>query len=304
MSRFIGSGVALITPFTEVGIDYEQLTELLEWHIASGTSAIIICGTTGESATMTEDEKKEVIAFTVAHVNKRIPVIAGTGANNTAQVITMSQYCEKIGVDGLLIVTPYYNKTTDDGLYQHYKVIAQSVTLPIILYNVPSRTGMNMNPQVVVELAKISNIVGIKEASGNISQVAEIAAQCGEDFDIYSGNDDQIIPILSLGGKGVISVVANILPKETQAIVAEYQNGNYVYARKLQLQMKSLIDMLFIEVSPIPIKEAMNQLGMKVGRTRMPLTMMSSKNSRLLEEQLKKFREDVMPNVKDSTQWM
>lgn len=304
MSRFIGSGVALITPFTEVGIDYEKLTELLEWHIASGTSAIIICGTTGESATMTEDEKKEVIAFTVAHVNKRIPVIAGTGANNTAQVITMSQYCEKIGVDGLLIVTPYYNKTTDDGLYQHYKVIAQSVTLPIILYNVPSRTGMNMNPQVVVELAKISNIVGIKEASGNISQVAEIAAQCGEDFDIYSGNDDQIIPILSLGGKGVISVVANILPKETQAIVAEYQNGNYVYARKLQLQMKSLIDMLFIEVSPIPIKEAMNQLGMKVGRTRMPLTMMSSKNSRLLEEQLKKFREDVMPNVKDSTQWM
>lgn len=280
------------------------MTELLEWHIASGTSAIIICGTTGESATMTEDEKKEVIAFTVAHVNKRIPVIAGTGANNTAQVITMSQYCEKIGVDGLLIVTPYYNKTTDDGLYQHYKVIAQSVTLPIILYNVPSRTGMNMNPQVVVELAKISNIVGIKEASGNISQVAEIAAQCGEDFDIYSGNDDQIIPILSLGGKGVISVVANILPKETQAIVAEYQNGNYVYARKLQLQMKSLIDMLFIEVSPIPIKEAMNQLGMKVGRTRMPLTMMSSKNSRLLEEQLKKFREDVMPNVKDSTQWM
>ncbi|MGL5296587.1 MAG: 4-hydroxy-tetrahydrodipicolinate synthase [Culicoidibacterales bacterium] len=304
MSRFIGSGVALITPFTEVGIDYEKLTELLEWHIASGTSAIIICGTTGESATMTEDEKKEVIAFTVAHVNKRIPVIAGTGANNTAQVITMSQYCEKIGVDGLLIVTPYYNKTTDDGLYQHYKVIAQSVTLPIILYNVPSRTGMNMNPQVVVELAKISNIVGIKEASGNISQVAEIAAQCGEDFDIYSGNDDQIIPILSLGGKGVISVVANILPKETQAIVDEYQNGNYVYARKLQLQMKSLIDMLFIEVSPIPIKEAMNQLGMKVGRTRMPLTMMSSKNSRLLEEQLKKFREDVMPNVKDSTQWM
>lgn len=289
MTLFKGSGVAIITPFNERGVDFKKLEELLEWHIESGTDAIIVCGTTGEASTMTEQEKKETIKFTVDVVNKRIPVIAGTGSNNTAASVNMSKWAESIGVDGLLIITPYYNKTTQKGLVEHFKAIATSVKTPIILYNVPSRTGMNISPKTLVEVCKFDNIVAVKEASGDISQIAKIKALCGDRLDIYSGNDDQIIPILSLGGIGVISVVANILPKEFHNMCKLYEEGKIKEALKLQLDTLALSNSLFIETNPIPIKTAMNLLGMNVGSLRLPLCDMSDENLDLLKYELKAY---------------
>lgn len=286
---FEGSGVALITPFKGGKVNYEKMGELIEWHIANKTDSIIVCGTTGESATMTDEERKTTIKFVVDKVNKRIPVIAGSGSNNTAYSIELSKYCQGIGVDGLLIVTPYYNKTTQDGLIKHYTTIANSVDLPIILYNVPGRTGVNIKPSTVEKLSKVENIVAIKEASGDISQVAEIARLCGEDFAIYSGNDDQIVPILSLGGSGVISVLANILPKETHDIVEKYLSGDVVESRKLQLGVNELVSSLFIEVNPIPVKAAMNLMGMEAGELRLPLIDISKQNLEILRNNMVKY---------------
>ena len=281
---FEGSAVAIVTPFKDGKVNYEKMGDLIEWHIENKTDAIIVCGTTGESTTMTDKERKSTIKFIVDKVNKRIPVIAGTGSNNTAYSIELSKYCQEVGADGLLIVTPYYNKATQNGLIKHYTAIADSVDLPIILYNVPGRTGVNITPATVEKLSKIENIVAIKEASGNISQVAEIARLCGEDFAIYSGNDDQIVPILSLGGIGVISVLANVLPKETHDIVEKYLSGDVEESRKLQLSLNELVNSLFIEVNPIPVKAAMNLMGMEVGELRLPLTDISEQNLEVLRK--------------------
>lgn len=289
MDLFKGSGVALVTPFKNNGLDYEKLGELIDWHIENKTDSIIICGTTGEASTMSEEEKKEAIKFTVDKVNKRIPVIAGTGSNNTYHAVELSKYAQDVGADGLLVVTPYYNKCTQNGLIEHYKVIASSVTLPIILYSVPGRTGVNIHPETVKILSQIENVVAIKEASGDISQVAEIARLCGEDFYIYSGNDDMIVPILSLGGQGVISVVANILPEDTHNMVMYYLNGKVNESRKLQLHMNGLINSLFIETNPIPIKTAMNLMDMDVGELRLPLTNMSEDNLNILKSMMKEY---------------
>lgn len=289
MTLFKGSGVAIVTPFKNNQVDFEKLGELLEWHIKEQTDAIIICGTTGEAATMTDDEKINTIKFTVDKVNKRIPVIAGTGSNNTQHTIEMSKKAEEIGVDGLLIVNPYYNKSTQKGLIVHYNTIADMVNIPIIVYNVPGRTGFNISPGTLAVLSKHPNISGVKEASGNISQVAEIARLCPEDFAIYSGNDDMVVPLLSLGGVGVISVVANILPKDTHDMVLNYLEGNIEKSRKLQLKMKPLIDALFIEANPIPIKKAMNLLGTDVGELRLPLVEMSEEASKVLINELKNY---------------
>lgn len=285
---FEGSGVALVTPFKDGKVNYEKMGDLIEWHIENKTDAIIVCGTTGESATMTDKERKSTIKFVVDKVNKRIPVIAGSGSNNTAYSIELSKYCQEVGADGLLIVTPYYNKATQNGLIKHYTAIADSVDLPIILYNVPGRTGVNITPATVEKLSKIENIVAIKEASGNISQVAEIARLCGEDFAIYSGNDDQIVPILSLGGIGVISVLANVLPKETHDIVEKYLSGDVEESRKLQLSLNELVNSLFIEVNPIPVKAAMNLMGMEAGELRLPLTDISEQNLEVLKNNMVK----------------
>lgn len=286
---FKGSGVALVTPFKNGEVHYEKLRELLEWHIANQTDAIIICGTTGEASTMTDAERKSVIKFTVEVVNRRIPVIAGSGSNNTAHAVELSQYCESVGVDGLLVVTPYYNKATELGLLKHYDAIANSVKLPIILYSVAGRTGVNLTPKVVQKLAQIPNIIGIKEASGDISQVAEIARLCGEDFAIYSGNDDMIVPVLSLGGQGVISVLANILPQVTHDLVSSYLEGDVKTSCKLQLRVNGLVHALFIEVNPIPVKTAMNLMGMDVGSFRLPLTEMAAENLVVLKDELTNY---------------
>ncbi|WP_026896214.1 4-hydroxy-tetrahydrodipicolinate synthase [Clostridiisalibacter paucivorans] len=286
MSLFQGSGVAIVTPYTEKAIDFDRLEELIQWHIKEKTNAIIICGTTGEASTMTVEEHKAAIKFAVNTVKGQIPVIAGTGSNNTAHAIEMSKYAESVGVDGLLVVTPYYNKTTQKGLVEHYNAIADKVSIPIIVYNVPGRTGVNVLPKTLLELSKHKNICAVKEASGNISQVAEIARLCPEDFYMYSGNDDMVVPLLSLGGKGVISVVANILPRDTHMMVQEYLDGNIEESRKIQLKMKGLIDALFIETNPIPIKTAMNLLGMNVGKLRLPLTEMEESNKQLLIKEI------------------
>lgn len=289
MSIFEGSGVALVTPFNEKGVNYEKLKELLNLHVEKGTDAIIICGTTGEATTMTEEEKKETIKFTVDIINKRIPVIAGTGSNNTAASIEMSKYAESVGVDGLLVITPYYNKTNSRGLLKHFEAVNNSVNIPIIVYNVPGRTGMNITPKQLVELSKLSNIKAIKEASGNISQVAEMKALVGDSIDIYSGNDDQIIPIMSLGGKGVISVLANLIPNEVHEMTHSYLKGDVNTALKLQLKNLELCKNLFIETNPIPVKTALNIMGMKVGSLRLPLYDMNVENEEILKTTLKKF---------------
>lgn len=289
MSIFKGSGVAIITPFNENGIDYEKLRELLEWHIKESTDAIIICGTTGEAATMTEQEKKDAIKFTVDVINKRIPVIAGTGGNNTKAAIEMSLYAESVGVDGLLVVTPYYNKTNAEGLIMHFKAINDAVKTPIILYNVPGRTNMNITPETLLKLIQLNNVVAIKEASGDLSQVAKMKALCQDKIDIYSGNDDLIIPTLSLGGIGVISVAANIIPKEIHDMCDLYLNGDCFKATKLQLDYLELLNDLFIETNPIPVKTAMNIMKMNVGELRLPLYKMNDKNKKNLENTLKKY---------------
>lgn len=289
MSIFEGSGVAIVTPFTDNGVNYDKLKELLEWHVKQGTDAIVICGTTGEATTMTEAEKKEAIKFTVDVINKRIPVIAGTGSNNTKAAIDMSLYAESVGADGLLVITPYYNKTNKRGLIEHFKAVNEAVATPIIVYNVPGRTGMNISPEELLELSKLSNIVAVKEASGNISQIAKIKALCGDSIDIYSGNDDQIVPIMSLGGKGVISVAANIIPKDVHKIVKCYLEGNISESLKLQLDNLNLINKLFIETNPIPVKVAMNMMGLEVGPLRLPLFDMGEKNASILKAVLKEY---------------
>ena len=276
MSIFTGAGVAIITPMTETGaVNYPKLEEILEYQIANGTDAIIICGTTGESSTLSHEEHLEAIRFTAEKVAGRIPVIAGTGSNCTETAIYLSQEAEKYGVDGVLLVTPYYNKATQKGLIAHFTKIANSIKIPVILYNIQSRTGVNIAPETMAYLAKnVENIVGVKEASGNISQIAKIAELCGESFDIYSGNDDQVVPLLSLGGKGVISVLSNIAPRETHDIVAKFMDGDVKGSRELQLRALPLIEKLFCEVNPIPVKAAMNMLGWEVGPLRMPLSEM------------------------------
>ncbi|MFO7294397.1 MAG: 4-hydroxy-tetrahydrodipicolinate synthase [Clostridia bacterium] len=289
MSVFTGSCVALVTPFTDNGINFESLANLIEFQINGGTDAILVCGTTGEPPTMTREERYSVIGFTVEKVAKRVPVIAGTGGYNTAAVIEDSKEAERLGADALLIVTPYYNKTTQKGLIQHYAAIADTVHIPIIIYNVPSRTGLNVAPSTLKELSRIDNIVGIKEASGNIAQVTEMARLCGDRIDIYSGDDNIVVPILALGGKGVISVVANIAPRDTHEMVAKFLNGDIEGSRKLQFKLNPLIEALFLEVNPIPVKTALNLMGMNVGKLRLPLTDMSEQNLEILKKRMLEY---------------
>ena len=283
---FQGCATAIATPFNEEGVNLKEFAKLLEEQIDQGVDAIIVCGTTGESATMTEEERLQTIECAVKTSKGRVPIIAGTGSNNTKAVIEMNKKVEKLGVDGVLIVTPYYNKTTQKGLIEHYKIIAQNTTLPIILYNVPSRTGVNILPQTCLELSKIENIVAIKEASGNISQIAEIANLCRENLSIYSGNDDQIVPILSLGGKGVISVLSNIKPKYTHEICENFFKGNIKEATQMQLDVIPLIKALFSEVNPIPVKAALNMIGYNFGIPRLPLIEMSEEGKEKLRKTL------------------
>ncbi|RRG92702.1 4-hydroxy-tetrahydrodipicolinate synthase, partial [Clostridioides difficile] len=284
---FKGSAVALVTPFTKDNkVDFDKLGELVEYQIANGTDAIVSCGTTGEANTMTDEEQLATIKYVVEKVNKRVPVIAGSGSNDTMHSVNLSQEAEKLGVDALLIITPYYNKANKAGLKRHFETIANSVKLPIILYNVPGRTCVNISPSLIVELAKIDNIVAVKEASGDLGQVAEIASLVPDDFAIYSGNDDTILPLLSLGGQGVISVLANVCPQETHDLVAKFFEGDIEGSRKLQLGMDALIAALFIEVNPIPVKTAMNLLGFNVGDLRLPLAEMDPANLEVLKKEL------------------
>lgn len=283
---FKGCGTAIITPFTNNGVNFMEFKKLIEFQIKEGADSIIVCGTTGESSTMTTEEKKEVIKFAIDIANKRIPIIAGTGANCTKSAIEMSKYAESVGADAVLLVTPYYNKTTQAGLIAHYKAIAESITIPIILYNVPSRTGLNITPETCLELSKIENIVAIKEASGNISQVAEISNLCKGNLAIYSGNDDQILPILSLGGLGVISVLSNIIPRDVHDMVQNFFDGNIKEATKLQLDTLNLTSALFSEVNPIPIKAACNMCGFNVGTPRLPLVEMTTIGKEKLRKEL------------------
>lgn len=286
---FKGCGTALITPFTNDGVDFEELRKLIEFQILEGIDSLIICGTTGESSTMSLEEKKSVIDFSIKIANGKVPIIVGTGGNNTKDVINLSKYAESVGADGLLLVTPYYNKTTQNGLIAHFTEIAKSVSLPIILYNVPSRTGLNIEPETCLELSKIPNIVGIKEASGNISQVAKIANLCQDNLAIYSGNDDQIVPILSLGGLGVISVLSNIYPKYVHDLVMDYLTGNWQKATASQVYAIPLINALFSEVNPIPIKYAVSKIGFKTGLPRLPLVELSDKNKEKIDHLMKNW---------------
>lgn len=292
---FQGSAVALVTPFTkENKVNYDKLEELVEFHIKNNTDAIVVCGTTGEASTLDDKEHVAAIKCVIDAVNKRIPVIAGTGGNDTEHSIMLSRIAENFGADGLLIINPYYNKGNKSGIKAHFTKIAQSVEIPIILYNVPSRTGVNLSPKLVAELAYgVENIVGIKEASGDMAQVAEIARLVDNDFSIYSGNDDSTLPLLSLGGAGVISVLANICPRESHDLVYSFLSGNVEKSRELQLNMKPLIDALFVEVNPVPIKTAMNSLGMEVGNLRLPLSHMEASNINLLKQELKNFGFDL-----------
>lgn len=291
MAIFKGSSVAIVTPFLDNGeVDYESFRKLIEFHIANGTDCIVVCGTTGESSTLTHEEHIECIRFCAEVVNKRIPVVAGTGSNCTDTAIYLSKEAEKAGVDGLLVVTPYYNKSTQKGLIQHYTAIAESVSLPIIMYNVPSRTGVNIAPETAVYLAKnVKNIVGIKEASGNLSQVAKLMSLADGCIDLYSGNDDQVVPILSLGGLGVISVIANIAPQQTHDMVAAYLDGDVKKAAEMQLKSIELCDALFCEVNPIPVKKAVEIMGFCKGRLRMPLTEIEPEHAVKLEKAMKNF---------------
>ncbi len=291
MAIFTGAGVAIVTPMYDNGkVNFDKLGELIEFQIEGGTDAIIICGTTGESSTLTHEEHLEAIKYTVDKVAKRIPVVAGTGSNCTETTIYLSQEAEKFGADGLLIVTPYYNKATQKGLIAHYTAIANAVSIPLIMYNVPSRTGCNILPETAAYLAKnVENITGIKEATGNIAQVAKTMQLAGDDLDLYSGNDDQIVPIMSLGGKGVISVLSNVAPRETHEIVSKYLEGDVKGSCALQLRALPLVNALFSEVNPIPVKAALNLMGKEVGPLRMPLTTMEEENQKKLAQTMKDF---------------
>ena len=291
MAIFTGAGVALVTPFHEDGsVNFDKLDELIDYHCENGTDSLIICGTTGESSTLSEEEHMECIEFAVERTKKRLPVIAGTGSNATYTTIDMSKEAVEYGVDGLLIVTPYYNKATQKGLAAHYKAVAEEAKAPIIMYSVASRTGLNIAPETAAELIRdVDNIVGIKEASGNIAQVAKIMYLTDGKADLYSGNDDQIVPLLSLGGKGVISVLSNVAPKETHDICAKFFAGDVKGACELQLKAIPLIEQLFCEVNPIPVKKAVNLMGMECGGLRMPLTEISPEHEKSLAQAMKDF---------------
>ena len=285
---FTGAGIAIVTPMNADGsVNYAKYRELIDWQIENGTDAIITCGTTGESSTLTHEEHTQVIKTAIEQANGRVPVIAGTGSNDTAYGIELSREAQRLGADALLLVTPYYNKTSQRGLIAHYTAIADAVALPIILYNVPSRTGVTIQPATVAELAKHPNIVALKEASGNISAAAKIAATC--DIDLYSGNDDPIVPLLSLGGKGVISVLSNVAPREAHDIVAKWMAGDTAGSRDLQLHYLELCNALFCDVNPIPVKEALNQMGWDVGPCRLPLYEMDEKGKATVAAALKKY---------------
>jgi len=286
---FTGAGIAIITPFSPDGtINFKRLGEMIDFQIDNGTDAIIICGTTGEASTMTDEEHLDCIKFAVKHTAGRVPVIAGTGSNDTKYAVELSKEAEAAGADGLLLVTPYYNKTTQKGLILHFNAIADAVNIPIILYNIPGRTGMSIEVATVKELAKHKNIVAIKEASGNISYAAKLLAECGDVIDVYSGNDDIIVPMMSLGAKGVISVLSHVIPKETHMMAQYCLENNFAEASKLQLEYMDLINSLFIEVNPIPVKEAMNMIGVEVGGCRMPLCEMSDAHKEALRSALTK----------------
>ncbi len=285
---FKGAYTALITPFKDGKINYNKLGELIEFQIENNIDGIVIVGTTGESATLTDKEKKKIIKYTVETVNGRVPVIAGTGSNDTRHTIELSKYAERVGADGILVVTPYYNKTSQKGLIQHYTAVANSVTCPLIIYNVPSRTGINILPETVEKLASIENIVGIKEASNNFSQILELMSKVPRDFSVISGNDDSIVPLLSLGGAGVISVLSNIYPKAVHNVCKSYFDGDTKYAKDLQLKYAALIKLLFKEVNPMPVKDAMNILGFDIGTPRLPLTTVSEETHELLKSELLK----------------
>ena len=291
MSIFKGAGVAIVTPMNDDGsVNFDSFKNLVEEQIAGGTDCIIVCGTTGEASTLSHEEHLECIRFVVDTVNKRIPVIAGTGSNCTETAVYLSKEAEKYGADGVLLVTPYYNKATQNGLVKHFTTIANSINIPVVLYNVPSRTGCNILPETVVKImAAARNVVAIKEASGNISQVAKLARLTKGAIDIYSGNDAQIVPILSLGGIGVISVLSNVAPKQTHDIVAEYLNGNFEKSKQLQLEALDLCDALFCEVNPIPVKAALNLMGKNAGPLRMPLTEMEDANKEKLQRAMKEY---------------
>ena len=291
MSIFTGAGVAIVTPFYDNGeVNYDRFAELIEYQIAHKTDAIIVCGTTGEASTLSHEEHLDVIKYCVEKVNGRIPVIAGTGSNSTETAIYLSTEAEKYGVDGLLLVTPYYNKATQNGLFAHFKAIADSVKIPALLYNVPSRTGCNLAPETIVRLCtEVENIVGVKEACGNISQIAKLMSIADGKVDLYSGNDDQIVPILSLGGKGVISVLSNVAPVETHEICQKFFEGDVAGSAALQLRAMELIGALFCEVNPIPVKKAVSLMGFEAGPLRMPLTEMDPANAEKLQNAMKKF---------------
>lgn len=289
MTLFTGAAVALVTPFKKGNVDFDALKDLIEWQIEEGIDAIVSCGTTGEASTLSDEEHIETVRFTVEQTQGRVPVIAGAGSNDTSHAIWMSQQLEKLGIDGLLLVTPYYNKCTQKGLINHYRAIADSVNVPCILYSVQSRTGVNITPATVSELCTHPNIVGIKEASGNISQVVEIAKYVSPDFALYSGNDDMIVPLLSMGGIGAISTVANIIPKDTHEMIESYLQNHSNKAREMQLRMKSLIDAMFIEVNPIPVKAALNMMGMVEREYRMPLCEPENKTLYQIANELKSY---------------
>ena len=284
---FTGAATAIVTPMTAEGVDYEQFGRLIDWQIEAGIDAIVVAGTTGEGSTLTDAEHKEVIRYCVERVAGRVPVIAGTGSNDIAYAISLTKFACEVGADAMLLVTPYYNKATQKGLIQSFTAVADASTKPCILYNVPSRTGCNLLPASVAELAKHPNIVAIKEASGNISQIAQVAHLCGDAIDIYSGNDDQIVPVMSLGGKGVISVLSNLMPAETSRICHDYLEGNTAAATAKQLELLPLIDALFCEVNPIPVKAAMSAMGYGENYLRLPLTPMEEAHAEVLYDLMK-----------------
>ena len=291
MAIFTGAGVAIATPFYDNGeVNYDSFAKLIEFQIANHTDAIIVCGTTGEASTLSHEEHLAVIKFCVEKVAGRIPVIAGTGSNCTETAIYLSKEAEKYGVDGLLVVTPYYNKATQKGLYEHFKLIADSVKVPIILYNIPGRTGVGMKPETIVSLCNdVENIVGVKEASGNFDHIVELMAQAKGNVDVYSGNDNQVVPLLALGGKGVISVLSNVAPQETHDLCQKFFDGDLQGSLEIQLKAQNLISALFCEVNPIPVKKALNLMGMEFGPMRRPLTEMEPANAERLEKEMRNF---------------
>jgi len=289
MSLFTGSCVALVTPFTQDGVNFDELGKTIEFQLENGTDALVACGTTGEPSTMTKEEKRDVIKYTIEKAGGRVPVIAGVGGNNTAEMVRASIEAKDLGADAVLAVNPYYNKTNARGLIAHFRAISEAVDIPIIIYNVPGRTNYNITPAALKELSALKNVIAIKEASGNLAQVLEMYRLCGDAIDIYSGNDDVIVPVMAAGGKGVISVVANVAPRDTHLMVKHFLDGNIEESLKLQLKMLPLINALFCEVNPIPVKTAMNLMGFNMGPLRLPLTDMAEHNLELLKQNMKEY---------------